>query len=192
MIPSYLADLDIPQVFAPYTSTPSKYLQVSNQSEHVVDSVDCGISGFVTASFGQTENLAMKFFAVENPTSRPYALLQIDNGFIQTTATKKCDCAIANDNDICFIEFKANATSKETSVINANYRKAIEQLSTTIGLFNAHYAKKGLDLRKIRKTEAYVCFRAGYPKSTSSQMNYKVRFMSQTGISLSFERKKIL
>lgn len=192
MIPSYLADLDLPAVFAAYTSTPCKYLQESVQDEHVVDSTSQGVSGFVSASFGQAENLAKKYFAVENPTAHPYALLQIDNGFIKSIGTKKCDCAIANDKDICFVEFKANATKDTPSALRTNYRKAMAQLSTTIDLFNAHYSSKGIDLKKLRKVEAYICFREGYPKSTSSQMNCKVRFMAQNGIPLSFERKKIL
>lgn len=127
---------------------------------------------------GQAENLAKKYFAVENPTAHPYTLLQIDNGFIKSIGTKKCDCAIANDKAICFVEFKANATKDTPSALRANYRKAMAQLSTTIDLFNAHYSSKGTDLKKLRKVEAYICFREGYPKSTSSQMNCKVRFMA--------------
>lgn len=192
MIPYYLADLNLPEVFAAYTNTPCNYLQESTKNEHIVDSVSKGVSGFVSDTFGQAEELAKKYFVVENPTSRPYALLQIDNGFIQTVSTKKCDCAIANDTDICFVEFKANADKDNPSAQRKNYRKAIKQLLTTINLFNAYYATRGTELKKLRKAEAYICFREGYPKNTSSQMNYMVSFMEQTGISLSFERKKIL
>lgn len=192
MIPSYLADLNLPAVFAAYTNTPCNFLQESTKNEHIVDSASKGVSGFVSASFGQAEDLAKKYFAVENPTDRPYTLLQIDNGLIQTPATKKCDCAVANDTHICFIEFKAHATSNSISGVRRNYRKAIEQLETTIGLFNAHYATKGTNLKKLRHVEAYICFREGYPKTTSSQMNYKVRFLFQNGIPLSFARKKVL
>lgn len=192
MIPSYLSNLDLSKVFAAYTSTPCKYMQTSVKDEHIVDSASKGVSGFVSNSFGQVEDCAKKFFAIENPTGRPYALLQIDNGLIQTNETKKCDCAVVNDTDICFIEFKANAVVDTTKAVRTNNRKAMAQLVTTIGLFNTYYSAKGTNLKKLRNTEAYICFREGYPKSTSSQMNCKVRFMCQTGISLSFERKRKL
>lgn len=38
MIPSYLADLNLPAVFAAYTNTPCNFLQESTKNEHIVDS----------------------------------------------------------------------------------------------------------------------------------------------------------
>lgn len=92
---------------------------------------------------------------------------------------------------MCFIEFKANATSLMKKTIVGNYLKAIDQLSTTISIFNNYYAAIGTDIKSLRKVEAYVCFRVGYPRSTASQMNYKLKFMARNGgVTLSFERKK--
>lgn len=191
MIPSYLNDLDLDKVFETYTSTPDLYLEESDKNEHIVDSESQKISGFVSPSFGSQEDKANKFFAVENTSACQYALLKIDNGLIQTEKTKKCDCAIVNRKEICFIEFKANATSLVRKTIVGNYLKAIDQLSTTIRIFNNYYATIGKDIKSLRKVEAYICFRAGYPRSTASQMNYKLKFMARNnGITLSFERKK--
>lgn len=193
MIPTYLKDLDLEKVFATYTLTPDKYLEESDKNEHIVDSESQKISGFVSPSFGLKEDKANKYFAVENSTASQYALLKIDNGLIQTEKTRKCDCAIANAQEICFIEFKANATSLVKKTIEGNYHKAIDQLTTTIHIFNDYYASVGTDIKSLRKVEAYVCFRAGYPRSTASQMNYKLKFMAKNGgIKLSFERKKLL
>lgn len=193
MIPAYLLDLQLPQVFSTYSTTVDSYLLLSTSDEHIVDADVQKVSGFVTATFGQAEESAGKYFAVENPTGQPYALLQIDNGIIKSSATKKCDCAIANSASLSFIEFKANAYSSNASTIQKNYRKAIEQLSTTIGFFDDYLSTSGQDIRSLRAVDAFVCFRHGYPRKTSSQMNYQVAFAAaNNGIPLSFVRKKVL
>lgn len=193
MIPTYLLDLHLPQVFAAYSTSVDNYLLQSTTDEHIVDAEVQKVSGFVTATFGQSEDAAGKYFSVENPTGHPYSLMQIDNGIIQSSATKKCDCAIANSAFLSFIEFKANANSGNTSTIQKNYRKAMEQLSTTIRFFDSHFSTCGQDIRTLRAVEAFICFRQGYPRKTSSQMNYQVAFAAaNNGIPLSFFRKKVL
>ncbi len=193
MIPSYLLDIHLPQVFAAYSTSVDTYLQHSTTDEHVVDAEVQKVSGFVTPTFGQTEKAAGKYFTVENPTGQPYTLMQIDNGIIQSSATKKCDCAIANSASLCFIEFKANAYSNNISTLQKNYRKAIEQLSTTIGFFDSYLITCRQDIRTLRTVEAFICFRHGYPRKTSSQMNYQVAFAAaNNGIPLSFERAKVI
>lgn len=193
MIPAYLNDLQLGKVFVTYCGNIGQYILESTHNEHIVDSEAQKVSGFVTSTFGQTEDVSFKFFAVENPKGGSYALLQIDNGIIQSSSTKKCDCAIANDSCLCFIEFKANAYSTNTSTIQKNYRKAMEQLSTTIGFFDSYLSTCGQNIRTLRAVEAFICFRHGYPRKTSSQMNYQVAFASaNNGIPLSFVRKKVL
>lgn len=184
--------MQLDKIFATYCGNVDQYILESTSNEHVVDSDVQKISGFVTSAFGQTENVSFKFFAVENPKGGSYALLQIDNGIIQTSSTRKCDCAIANDSCLCFIEFKANAYSNLITTIEKNYQKAIDQLSTTIGFFDTYHNSKGVDFRTLRNVEAYICFRHGYPRSTSSQMNYLVSFAKNNRIPLSFVRKKVL
>ena len=192
MIPTYLIDLQLPQVFAAYCSSVDSYLLQSTTDEHIVDSDVQKVSGFVTAAFGQAEDAAGKYFTVENPLGQPYVLMQIDNGIIRSSATKKCDCAIANSASLCYIEFKANAYSSNTSTIQKNYHKAMEQLSTTIGFFDSYLSTCGQDIRVLRAVEAFICFRHGYPRKTSSQMNYQVAFAAvNNGIPLSFVRKKV-
>lgn len=192
MIPVYLTNLQLDKVFAIYCSNVDQYILESTTDEHIVDSDAQKVSGFVTSTFGQTEDVSFKFFAVENPKRGSYALLQIDNGIIQTSSTKKCDCAIANDSCLYFIEFKANANSNLITSIEKNYKKAIDQLSTTIGFFDTYHNSKGVDFRTLRNVEAYICFRHGYPRSTSSQMDYQVSFAKSNRIPLSFNRKKVL
>ena len=196
MIPAYLANLQLDKVFAVNCSNVDQSIQESTLDEHIVDSKIKRISGFVTAAFGAEENAAKEFFTVENPTKTPFSLLQIDNGIIKKNvgpATKKCDCAIANNSSLCFIEFKTKASSNIISTIEKNYRRAIEQLTATIGIFDSYHKSQGVDFRSLRAVKAYICFRHGYPRRTSSQMNYQVSFAkANNGIPLSFDRKKVL
>lgn len=193
MIPTYLNDLELPQVFSLSSQEVGEYVQESEENEHIVDSESQRISGFVSATFGQAEDIAQKYFAVENPTAAPFALLQVDNGLIKSHDVRKCDCMIVNEDYIGFIEFKANATSDCDVTITKNYQKGMEQLKATIETFNKYYERQGKDIKSCRSgVEAFICFRQGYPKTTSSQINYRVRFKEENDIPLSFERKKIL
>ena len=109
MIPAYLNDLHLDQVLAAYTGNVDAYLKESNSNEHIVDSEVLKISGFVSPMFGQPEELAQKYFEVQNPNSKDFTLLQIDNGAILSVApTRRCDCAVITDKDLSLIEFKAN------------------------------------------------------------------------------------
>ena len=99
MIPTYLIDLRLDQVLADYTTNVDAYLQESNRSEHIVDSETLKYSGFVSATFGQPEELSLKYFEVLNPNNKLFSLLQIDNAAISSAAqTRRCDCAVITDN----------------------------------------------------------------------------------------------
>lgn len=192
---TYLADLQLSQVFASYCSDVERYILESNTDERIVDSSVKRISGFVTATFGKEEETAEEYFTIENPAKKSFSLLQIDNGIIKKSmgpATKKCDCAIADDESLCFIEFKTKACSEIQSTIEKNYRRAIEQLVATINIFDSYYTSIGTEMRDLRAVEAYICFKSGYPRTTSSQMNYQVSFAENNRIPLSFVRMKAL
>lgn len=193
MIPIYLNDLNLPQVFSSYSNAIDSYLCESDKSNHIVDSRTNGISGFVSPTFGVLENVSGKYFSVEDVSRVSYVLLQIDNGLIKSSSTKKCDCAIANDQIFSFIEFKTEAYSSNPRTVANNHLKAMEQLLATIRLFDSFYQTQGLNIRRMRSVDAFICFRQGYPRHNSSQMFYRTAFLSRSqGIPLSFARKKVL
>ena len=189
----FLKDLLLESALSSYSMNVCDYIIHSNQSEHIVDIEGIGISYFVTDEIGQEEDASEKYFEVLNESKKDFALLQIDNGIIKTCETQKCDCAIVDDSDLCFIEFKANATSTNTKQVKRNYCKAMKQLGTTISIFKSGVSSLGKDLDSLRKLEAYVCFRHGYPRVTSSEINYQVDFAkNNNGCPLYFAPKKVL
>ena len=69
----------------------------------------------------------------------------------------------------------------------------MKQLQTTIELFSNGLTARGFNLVSLRNVEAFVCFRKGYPRITTSEMNYRTTFARNTGgIPLSFNGLKIL
>lgn len=190
MIPAYLNDLHIDDVFRPYCTNVDAFILWSNKSEHIVDSTAQLISGFVTPTFGAEEDADGKYFELLNPAPVDFALLQVDHGLITdgVVGVKKCDCVVSSANDFALIEFKANAVSDNNNTIKKNYRKALTQLCLTYGYFQTCLATYGLSLTSIRDVEAFVCFKRGYPRLSASEILYRTKFAIATGgIPLSFD-----
>lgn len=193
MIPNFLKDLALESALSSYCQNVHDYILQSSQDEFVVDVEKLGMSYFVTDNIGQEEYANKKYFEVINKSKKNFALLQIDNGIINTCKAQKCDCAIVDESNLCFIEFKANAVSTNPNRIKKNYSKAMKQLGTTISIFQSGLSSVGKDLDGQRELEAYVCFKHGYPRLTSSEINYQVEFAkNNNGCPLYFKPKKVL
>lgn len=195
MIPAYLNDLHIDDVFRPYCTNVDAFILRSNKSEHIVDSTAQSISGFVTPTFGAEEDADEKYFELLNPMPVDFSLLQVDHGLIPDGATgvKKCDCVVASEKELALIEFKANALSDNNKTIKKNYKKALTQLRLTYGYFKTCLATHGMSLISIRDVEAYVCFKRGYPRLTSSEILYRTTFAAETdGVPLYFDPNKTI
>ena len=191
MIPAYLNDLSLDSALAAYCMQVDNYIQTSNKNEHIVDLVGRGISCFVVGATGKIEDAEQKFFEVDNPNNTDFALLQLDHGILPNNISK-CDCAIADHKECCFIEFKANASSTKNETIRKNYRKAMSQLSKTIKIFRDELTAIGKDFDSLRTIEAYICFRRGYPRYTASEANYRLTFFNENNVELSFNPKTTL
>lgn len=193
MIPVYITNVHLDTAFHPYCHNIEPFLIYSSSNEHIIDSETQKISGFVTPTFGQTEDAAQKFFEVLNPGGKLFSLMQIDQGIINTNDTNKCDCVIVDDTWLDLIEFKANAQSDNPKTIRKNYKKAMKQLQKTLYIIENSLAATGHTIRDKRTIEAFVCFRKGYPRTTSSEMTYRTTFATRTrGIPLFFDGKKII
>lgn len=193
MIPAYITSIHLESAFHPYCYNIDPFLLHSSSNEHIVDSETLKISGFVTPAFGQIEDADLKFFEILNSKGKSFSLMQIDHAIINTTATSKCDCAIIDDTWLDLIEFKANAQSDKPKTIRKNYKKAMKQLQKTLKIIESSLAASGHTIRDKRTIEAFVSFRKGYPRTTSSEMAYRTTFATRTrGIPLFFDGKKTI
>ena len=197
MIADYLKDLILDKIFKPYANNVENFIHYSNKSEHIVDSrmlpAEKSISGFVTDTFGRDEDNEDKYFAVNNPECSNFALLQIDNGMIKSSKTKKCDCIIVNGQIFCLIEFKTNVTTNSVQTLQTHYDNAIVQLSRTKDIINEGLLSEGKKIQDLRDAEAYICFKHGHPTFTSSQVNVRTRFAeANEGMPLYFSQEKTI
>ena len=97
----------------------------------------------------QTEPDGLKHFTVENPTGRDVHFLAIDKClFFDDDGIQRCDCAVFDSKTFCFVEIKETETYARRS---AHYRRAKEQLKTTIQHFQEHLAFT------TKRIEAYAC-----------------------------------
>lgn len=86
-------------------------------------------------------------FEVLNNTKSPIHFLKIDSCISNSNDSKRCDCAIYNDDTFCFIELK---NSKRTNW-KSHRKSAEEQLEATI--LNFTYE----NITKNKVLEAYMC-----------------------------------
>ena len=94
---------------------------------YVYDDMQLGYSDWD----GQKPEFSSKCFHVDNPGSICIALLPLDGRIITAKEIIEggvCDCLLLTEKEMCFIEFKTNATSTETLRILDNAAKALEQL----------------------------------------------------------------
>lgn len=189
-MPPFLSDLHIDSAFATYCHNVLRCVQVSAKDEYVVDLMRAKYSTFVMPTIGQKEFASGKYFEVRDANNVPYALLQIDHSLLKSNLLKKCDCALVDDKEISFVEFKADATNTTTKGFKNNTNKALTQLENTIAMFRTQLSSIGLELDSLRTIDAYVCFYQGYPRHSAAEMNYCVDFALSTGCSLSFEQYK--
>ena len=94
---------------------------------YVYDDMQLGYSDWAD----QEPEFSSKCFHVDNPGSICIALLPLDGRIITAKEIIEggvCDCLLLTEKEMCFIEFKTNATSTETLRIRDNAAKASEQL----------------------------------------------------------------
>lgn len=94
---------------------------------------------YIATEYGQ--------FRVINSVEKEITFLAIDKClFFDSDRFKKCDCAVFDNDTLCFIEIKACKFKRRKS----NKKTAISQLKSTIKIFREQF--------KIdKKIEAYLC-----------------------------------
>jgi len=107
------------------------FIQTENKSQfYIIDNKgDSEIINFC-------ENIEKCFF-IDNQNNYEINFIPVDgkNGLLGF-GESYCDCVIFNKDELCFLEFKFNATSLEIRAINKNRKKAILQLANTIDFFD--------------------------------------------------------
>ena len=129
-------------------------------------------------------------FKITNDNETQIALWAIDGCFFSSGQKERCDCAFFNENDFCFAEFKLNATSLQSKLVNKHREKAISQLKSTIITVGNSFTKNGFTFLEYN-LEAYLCTPSVYPNKNSSISSYAVEFLEDYGVKLYEQNYKV-
>lgn len=178
----------LPQILQIDTRTEFSILSdYKGQSYIVKNEIDSGCIIEVEGVEIEVDNVDnSKLFYLHN--AKIVAFIPIDGktGLLRFSDSY-CDAVFFDEIDFCFVEFKLNATSLREGKINKNRKKAIEQLSNTIKLFDEKLNKnyEGLNL------EAYLCTPLTYPRNDASWVSLSVEFLESYGIQIYETNEKI-
>lgn len=161
---------------------------------YVYDDMQLGYSDWD----GQKPEFSSKCFHVDNPGSICIALLPLDGRIITAKEIIEggvCDCLLLTEKEMCFIEFKTNATSIETLRILDNAAKALEQLWHT---YNVIIRPRCINrLKSSAELELlYVNFHVVFDRdlkvtdANSSLMDLQTQFLEDKKHSLFFDYGK--
>lgn len=161
---------------------------------YVYDDMQLGYSDWVDLE----PEFSSKCFHVDNPGSICIALLPLDGRIITAKGIIEggvCDCLLLTEKEMCFMEFKTNATSTETLRILDNATKASEQLWHTYdGIIRPRC------IAKLKGSEElgflYVNFHVVFDRdlkvtdANSSLMDLQAQFLEDKNHSLFFDYGK--
>ncbi len=129
-----------------------------------------------------------KYCKVINSYGTEAVVLSIDNALIMHHPGGIADGAVFNMENFFFVEFKTNAQGNSDMAVNATYRKAMEQLKSTIGLFDTHLQNAKIEFTRTINVVCNIVISSTFPKNMAAEMTYALEFAHETnGIPLTFE-----
>lgn len=139
-----------------------------------------------------TEDLddAQKALLVINQNNRQIVLLSIDNKLIKDHEGGIADCALFDDKQFHFVEFKTNAYGNSDEQKRVTFDKATSQLKETIRVFNDRLQKVNIQLEDAVILSCYVVVSQRFPKSRAIKQEYQISFADENNnIALFFPEK---
>lgn len=137
--------------------------------------------------FGAANEDIEKGLLVFNEQKREIVLLSIDNQLLKSVQGGVADCALFDDQQFRFVEFKMNAEGNNDRAVRKTFDKATSQLVNTIKIF-----KDGLETVDVSFADAvalwcHVVLSKSFPVSRSIMQNFQMEFALNTdGIPLDF------
>ena len=150
----------------------------------VVDDADTKVSHFGTPTDDAGEGLM-----VINENRRQIVLLSIDNQLLKSVEGGVADCALFDDSQFRFVEFKMNAEGKSDKAIEGTFEKATQQLKNTILLFKNRLQALDVDFEDAVTLRCHVVLSQAFPATQSTMQDIQLEFANETGIPLDFASK---
>ena len=133
---------------------------------------------------------AQKALLVINENNRQIVLLSIDNKLIKDHEGGIADCALFDDEQFHFVEFKTNAYGNSDEQVRETFDKATSQLKETIRVFKDRLQKVNIQFEDAITLSCYVVVSQRFPKSRAIKQEYQLSFADENNnIALFFPEK---
>lgn len=113
---------------------------------------------------------------VINENNRQIVLLSIDNKLIKEHVGGICDCALFDDEQFRFIEFKTNAYGNSPEQVRQTFDKATSQLKETIHVFKDKLQKVEIVFEDAVTLSCHIVVSQRFPKCMAIKQDYKISF----------------
>lgn len=131
-----------------------------------------------------------KALMVINENNRQIVLLSIDNKLIKEHKGGICDCALFDDKQFRFVEFKTNAYGNSIEQVRETFNKATSQLKETIHVFKDRLQKVDVQFEDAVTLSCHVVVSQRFPKSRAIKQEYQIGFADENdNIGLFFSEK---
>lgn len=134
--------------------------------------------------FGCESDDVERGLVVINDQRREIVLLAIDNKMLKGIQGGIADCALFDDKQFRFVEFKTNAEGNAEK----NFSKATGQLKNTIQVFVDRLQTVNIQFRDAVTLSCHVVLSHSFPRSQAIMQDFQIAFATDTdGIMLSFD-----
>lgn len=137
--------------------------------------------------FTNQEKQQYRCAIVNNVERHEIYLLAIDNKFISNYSGGIADCALFDDSQFNFVEFKTNAEGHTTAQVEETYRNAIGQIENTFLLFKRKLLEVGVDFEKVVNIQCYVVVSNKFPRESAIEQQLQIEFAQTLHLELKFE-----
>lgn len=140
-----------------------------------------------TSRFGDENDNRDKALAVINENRREIVLLSIDNQLLKAIEGGVADCALFDDKQFRFVEFKTNAEGKTQKSVRKTFDRATQQLKNTIRIFNEGMKSVNISFEDAVALSCHIVVSKSFPSSPSLMQNFQIEFMLENnGTTLNF------
>ena len=153
----------------------------------VVDDEETRIS-----RFGSENDDLEKALVVFNEKKQEIVLLSIDNQLLKSVEGGLADCALFDDKQFRFVEFKTNAEGKSEGTVQKTFDKASRQLKNTIRIFNDSLKSVDIVFEDAIALSCHIVLSKSFPSNPSLMQDFQIEFMLETGgTMLSFDSETL-
>ena len=140
--------------------------------------------------FSDDEGEKPKALAIINKANKQIVLLSIDHKLFDSHKGGIADCALFDEQQFHFVEFKTNAYGNSVEGIRANFEKAIDQLEETLKVFKNRLRVVGVCFEDAIDLSCHIVTSSSFPRSQALKQEYAIRFGEENdGLGLSFSNK---